>query len=78
MVLLCVFIFAHVPLSQRIFRVHVEPVEWTPESNLLTPTMKSKRPDMLKHYQKVIDALYADTNPSHLAAKPVKPGKAKL
>jgi long-chain acyl-CoA synthetase len=38
---------------ERIFRVHLEPVEWTPECELMTPTMKTKRPQMLKHYQKV-------------------------
>lgn len=54
---------------ERIFRVHLEPVEWTPECDLMTPTMKTKRPQMLKHYHKVIDALYSNTNPPHLSKK---------
>lgn len=33
-----------------------------------------QRPGMQKHYQKVIDGLYADLNPEHLRTKP----KAKL
>ena len=51
---------------ERIFRVHLEPEEWTPEGGLLTPTQKTKRPQMLNHYKHVIDALYKDTQPAHL------------
>jgi long-chain acyl-CoA synthetase len=51
---------------ERIFRVHLEPEEWTPECGLMTPTMKTKRPQMLKHYKTVIDKLYTNTHPAHL------------
>mmetsp|Transcript_1130 Transcript_1130/g.2656 ORF Transcript_1130/g.2656 Transcript_1130/m.2656 type:complete len:717 (+) Transcript_1130:1-2151(+) len=34
------------------------------ENDLLTPTMKARRPQLLKHYQKQIDALYADLKAS--------------
>lgn len=61
---------------ERVHRVHLEPQEWTPESDVMTPTMKIKRPQMQKHYQKVIDALYADINPAHLQKVPH--AKAKL
>jgi len=37
------------------------------DNDLLTPTMKARRPQLLKHYQKQIDALYADLKAAGLA-----------
>jgi len=39
--------------------VHVESEPFDVEKDLLTPTFKMKRPQLLKYYQKDIDALYA-------------------
>jgi long-chain acyl-CoA synthetase len=41
--------------------VHLEPVQFDIERDLLTPTFKKKRPQMLKYYQTVIDDLYKST-----------------
>ncbi|KAJ4798145.1 Long-Chain Acyl-CoA Synthetase [Rhynchospora pubera] len=41
--------------------VHLEPVPFDIERDLLTPTYKKKRPQMLKYYQTVIDDLYKST-----------------
>lgn len=38
--------------------VHLEPVPFDLERELLTPTFKKKRPQLLKHYQAIIDELY--------------------
>jgi long-chain acyl-CoA synthetase len=39
--------------------VFLDHVQFTPDSELLTPTFKLKRPQLLKHYQEKVDALYA-------------------
>ncbi|KAG8076806.1 hypothetical protein GUJ93_ZPchr0006g46312 [Zizania palustris] len=38
--------------------VHLDPLPFDMERDLITPTYKKKRPQMLKHYQATIDALY--------------------
>lgn len=38
--------------------VHLDPVPFDMERDLLTPTFKKKRPQMLKYYQKFIDEMY--------------------
>ncbi|KAL6606163.1 hypothetical protein ACP70R_041816 [Stipagrostis hirtigluma subsp. patula] len=38
--------------------IHLDPLPFDMERDLITPTYKKKRPQMLKHYQGVIDALY--------------------
>ncbi|KAH9719176.1 Long chain acyl-CoA synthetase 4 [Citrus sinensis] len=42
--------------------VHLEPVPFDIERDLLTPTYKKKRPQLLKHYQDVIDNMYKSAN----------------
>ncbi|CAH2078132.1 unnamed protein product [Thlaspi arvense] len=42
--------------------VHLDPVAFDMERDLLTPTYKKKRPQLLKHYQSVIDEMYKTTN----------------
>jgi long-chain acyl-CoA synthetase len=39
-------------------KIHLEPKVWDMDCGLLTPTMKTKRNEMEKHYKSVIDALY--------------------
>ncbi|CAH2071069.1 unnamed protein product [Thlaspi arvense] len=41
--------------------VHLEPVAFDIERDLLTPTYKKKRPQLLKYYQNVIDEMYKTT-----------------
>ncbi|XP_004511519.1 long chain acyl-CoA synthetase 4 [Cicer arietinum] len=38
--------------------VHLDPVPFDMERDLITPTYKKKRPQLLKHYQSVIDNMY--------------------
>ncbi|TVU35508.1 hypothetical protein EJB05_17404, partial [Eragrostis curvula] len=38
--------------------VHLDPVPFDMERDLITPTYKKKRPQLLKHYQSVIDDMY--------------------
>ncbi|KAF0901519.1 hypothetical protein E2562_003502 [Oryza meyeriana var. granulata] len=38
--------------------IHLDPLPFDMERDLITPTYKKKRPQMLKHYQGTIDALY--------------------
>jgi len=38
--------------------VHLDPVPFDMERDLLTPTFKKKRPQLLKYYQTIIDGLY--------------------
>ncbi|KAL6606162.1 hypothetical protein ACP70R_041815 [Stipagrostis hirtigluma subsp. patula] len=38
--------------------IHLDPLPFDIERDLITPTYKKKRPHMLKHYQGVVDALY--------------------
>lgn len=38
--------------------VHLDPVPFDMERDLLTPSYKKKRPQLLKYYQKVIDEMY--------------------
>ncbi len=40
----------------RQFRLSVEP--WTVDSGLITPTLKTKRPQILKHYEQEVAAMY--------------------
>ncbi|KAJ0716561.1 putative long-chain-fatty-acid--CoA ligase, CDP-diacylglycerol--inositol 3-phosphatidyltransferase [Helianthus annuus] len=42
--------------------VHLDPVPFDLERDLLTPTFKKKRPQMLKYYQYVIDNMYKTIN----------------
>ncbi|WZY69376.1 hypothetical protein YC2023_001616 [Brassica napus] len=49
--------------------VHLDPVPFDMERDLLTPTYKKKRPQLLKHYQSVIDEMYKTTNESLASRK---------
>ncbi|KAL1222586.1 Long chain acyl-CoA synthetase 4 [Cardamine amara subsp. amara] len=42
--------------------VHLDPVAFDMERDLLTPTYKKKRPQLLKYYQNVIDEMYKTVN----------------
>ncbi|OMO79742.1 AMP-dependent synthetase/ligase [Corchorus capsularis] len=42
--------------------VHLDPVPFDMERDLLTPTYKKKRPQLLKYYQGVIDNMYKSIN----------------
>jgi len=39
--------------------IHLDSVQFSVDAELLTPTFKLKRPQLLKHYQSEVDALYA-------------------
>ncbi|KAJ6806986.1 long chain acyl-CoA synthetase 4-like [Iris pallida] len=42
--------------------IHLDPEPFDMERDLLTPTYKKKRPQMLKHYKGIIEGLYKSTN----------------
>lgn len=42
--------------------VHLDPVPFDMERDLITPTYKKKRPQLLKYYQNVIDKMYKSIN----------------
>lgn len=42
--------------------VHLDPMPFDIERDLLTPTYKKKRPQMLKYYQSIIDDMYKTTS----------------
>lgn len=42
--------------------VHLEPYPFDIEKDLITPTFKLKRPQLLKHYKDCIDKLYSEAN----------------
>ncbi|GAB4857552.1 Long chain acyl-CoA synthetase 4 [Ancistrocladus abbreviatus] len=42
--------------------VHLDPVPFDMERDLLTPTYKKKRPQLLKYYQNVIDEMYRNAS----------------
>ncbi|XP_022761056.1 long chain acyl-CoA synthetase 4-like [Durio zibethinus] len=42
--------------------IHLDPVPFDMERDLLTPTYKKKRPQLLKYYQSVIDNMYKRAN----------------
>ena len=54
---------------EMVKKLHVEPELWSVDNGMLTPTFKTKRPDLKKRYQKEIDAMYAEG---------IAPGKSKL
>jgi len=45
--------------------VYLESEPWTVENNLLTPSMKLKRPAVKKKYQSHIEALYKEPPMEH-------------
>ena len=44
----------------RQVRLMLEP--WTIDNNLMTPTMKIKRPKVLEHYKDIVDEIYSDSS----------------
>jgi long-chain acyl-CoA synthetase len=54
----CRELLAHFPAYAKIRRVSVHLAPWTVENNLMTPTMKIKRPKVIAHHQNNIDQIY--------------------
>jgi len=42
--------------------IHLDPEPWSVEADLLTPTFKTKRPQLTKFYQADIDRMYKELN----------------
>ena len=40
--------------------LHVDAVEFSVDNDLITPTFKLKRPQLLKYYKDTVDALYTE------------------
>ena len=38
--------------------IHIDPEPWSVEKDLLTPTFKSKRPQLTKYYKSEIEQMY--------------------
>ena len=43
---------------EQVKDIYLEGEMWTPENDLLTPTFKTKRPQLLMKYRTVIDVMY--------------------
>ena len=43
---------------EQVRAVHLDEEQFSVEKDLLTPTFKLKRPQLLKHYQAQVDAMY--------------------
>ena len=42
--------------------IHLDPEPWSVERDLLTPTFKTKRPQLQKYYRTEIERMYAELN----------------
>ena len=40
--------------------VFLDATPWLPDTGLVTPTLKTKRPQLLKFYEKEIDKMYSE------------------
>ncbi|WP_276274868.1 long-chain fatty acid--CoA ligase [Haladaptatus sp. QDMS2] len=46
--------------SEKIKKFELVPVEWTPENDLLTPSMKMKRRNILSRFDDAVDSIYGE------------------
>lgn len=53
-------IFSQLRGFEMLKAVHLEPNPFDMERDLITPTFKLKRPQLLKHYKDCIDQLYKE------------------
>ena len=61
---------------EQISRFRVLPDEWPADGDLVTPTLKLRRQEVLRRYHDVIDDLYAPERPG-LPGLPGLPGRAE-
>jgi long-chain acyl-CoA synthetase len=47
---------------EQVKAVHLSPEQFTVENDLLTPTLKAKRPQLRRHFAATIDKLYEESN----------------
>ena len=45
---------------EQVRALHLDKEQFSVEKDLLTPTFKLKRPQLLKHYQAQVDAMYKE------------------
>lgn len=43
---------------EMVRKIHLDAEQFTVEKNLITPTFKLKRPQLLQHYKANVDAMY--------------------
>jgi long-chain acyl-CoA synthetase len=65
---MCVVGIAQIPGYEIIKAIHLEPEPFTVDNDLLTPTLKLKRPQLLKRYGDVIDQMYAHSTMQRCAS----------
>lgn len=53
---------------EAIRAVHLDSTPFSVDNNLITPSLKLKRPQLLRHYKPAIDKMYADFNAAQRAA----------
>ncbi len=47
-------------LFEQVKDIYLHPEPFSVENNLLTPTMKTKRPELGKYFEKQIEEMYKD------------------
>jgi len=51
----------HAQGFEQVRKIHLDAEQFSVEANLITPTFKLKRPQLLQHYKAQVDAMYGSS-----------------